>query len=99
MSNKITLAIIQFRADTKGVNPALDAMRQSAKDAHDEMDRMQEALDKGIKKMKDANGVEFDVADKFRQAQKAAKSYDQALRELVKGATALESVVQNIRLG
>lgn len=99
MSNKITLATIQFRADTKGVNPALDAMRQSAKDAHDEMDRMQEALDKGIKKMKDANGVEFDVADKFRQAQKAAKSYDQALRELVKGATALETVVQNIRLG
>lgn len=99
MSNKITLATIQFRADTKGVNPALDAMRQSSKDAHDEVDRLQEALDKGIKKMKDANGVEFDVADKFRQAQKAAKSYDQALRELVKGATALETVVQNIRLG
>ena len=99
MSNKITLATIQFRADTKGVNPALDAMRQSSKDAHDEVDRLQEALDKGIKKMKDANGVEFDVADKFRQAQKAAKSYDQALRELVKGATALEAVVQNIRLG
>ena len=99
MSNKITLATIQFRADTKGVNPALDAMRQSSKDANDEVDRLQEALDKGIKKMKDANGVEFDVADKFRQAQKAAKSYDQALRELVKGATALETVVQNIRLG
>ena len=99
MSNKITLATIQFRADTKGVNPALDAMRQSSKDAHDEVDRLQEALDKGIKRMKDANGVEFDVADKFRQAQKAAKSYDQALRELVKGATALETVVQNIRLG
>lgn len=99
MSNKITLATIQFRADTKGVNPALDAMRQSSKDAHDEVDRLQEALDKGIKKMKDANGVEFDVTDKFRQAQKAAKSYDQALRELVKGATALETVVKNIRLG
>ena len=99
MSNKITLATIQFRADTKGVNPALDAMRQSSKDAHDEIDRLQEALDKGIKKMKDANGVEFDVSDKFRQAQKDAKSYDQALRELVKGATAMETVVKNIRLG
>ena len=99
MSNKITLATIQFRADTKGVNPALDAMRQSAKDAHDEMDRMQEALDKGIKKMKNANGVEFDVADRLKAATKEARSFDQAVRELVKGATALETVVQNIRLG
>ena len=99
MSNKIALATIQFRADAKGVNPALDAMRASAKDAHDEMDRMQAALDRGIKTMKDANGVEFDVAKRFNEARKQAVSFDKAVRELVKGATALETVVQNIRLG
>ena len=67
MSNKITLATIQFRADAKGVNPTLDAMRQSSKDAHDEIDRLQQSLDKGIKTMKDVNGVDFNVADKIKE--------------------------------
>jgi len=99
MSNKITLATIQFRADTKGVNPALDAMRQSAKDAHKEVDELEKAFTNGIKTMKDANGVEFNVADRLRAARKEAKSFDQGVRELIKGATALESVVKNIQEG
>ena len=99
MSNKITLATIQFRADAKGANAALESLRQSSKDAHDEAERMREALDKGIKTMKDANGVDFDVARKFSEMTKQAKNFDQAIRELVKGATALETVVKNIRLG
>ena len=99
MSNKITLATIQFRADTKGVNPALDAMRQSAKDAHKEVDELEKAFANGIKTMKDANGVEFNVADRLRAARKEAKSFDQGVRELIKGATALEAVVKNIQEG
>lgn len=99
MSNKITLATIQFRADTKGVNPALDAMRQSAKDAHKEVDELEKAFADGIKTMKDANGVEFNVADRLRAARKEAKSFDQGVRELIKGATALEAVVKNIQEG
>ena len=99
MSNKITLATIQFRADTKGVNPALDAMRQSAKDAHKEVDELEKAFANGIKTMQNANGVEFNVADRLRAARKEAKSFDQSIRELIKGATALESVVKNIGMG
>lgn len=99
MSNKIQLATIQFRADAKGVNPTIDAIRQSSKDAHDEVDRLEEALKKGIKVMQDANGVDFNVADRLKVVTKEAKGFDQALRELVKGATALEAVVKNIRLG
>ncbi|MBP5425113.1 MAG: phage tail tape measure protein [Prevotella sp.] len=99
MSNKITLATIQFRADAKGANAALESLRQSSKDAHDEANRMREALDKGIKTMKDANGIDFDVAKKFSEMTKQAKNFDQAIRELVKGATALETVVKNIRIG
>ena len=99
MSNKIALATIQFRADAKGANVALDSLRASADDARKTMKEMQEALDKGIKTMKDANGVEFDVAAKFHNAEKAANSFEKALRELNKGATALETVVSNIRLG
>ena len=99
MSNKIALATIQFRADAKGANAALDSMRQSADDARKTVKEMQEAMDKGIKTMKDANGVEFNVSERFRQATKDVKTFDSALRELMKGATALEAVVQNIRLG
>ena len=99
MSNKIALATIQFRADAKGANVALDSLKASAKDARKTVDEMQDALDRGIKTMKDANGVEFDVAAKFEQASKKAKSFEAAIRELVKGATALETVVNNIRMG
>ena len=99
MSNKIALATIQFRADAKGVNPALDSLRKSSKDAHDEVDRLQEALNKGIKTMQDVNGVDFDVAKKLDEMNKKARNFDQSIRELLKGATALESVVKNIRLG
>ena len=99
MSNKISLATIQFRADAKGVNPALDAIRQASKDAHNEVDRLQDALDHGIKKMKDANGIEFNVAESLAAARREAKSFDAAIRELTKGATALEAVWKNIEMG
>lgn len=99
MSNKITLATIQFRADAHGVTPALDAMRQSSKDAHEEVDKLQEALDRGIKTIKDANGIDINVAKRLNEAKKEAKDFDAAIRELMKGATALESVVKNIELG
>lgn len=99
MSNKITLATIQFRADAKGANAALESLRKSSKDAHDEVDRLQAAFDKGTKTMKDINGVEFNVESKLKAARREAKNFDQAIRELMKGATALEEVVKNIRLG
>ena len=99
MSNKVTLATIQFRADAKGVNPALDSIRQASQDAHNEVDRLQAALKSGIKTMKDANGVDFNVAKKIAQLTKEAKSFDAAIRELTKGATALEAVWKNIELG
>ena len=99
MSNRIALATIQFRADATGANAALDSMKQSAKDARRLITELQEALNNGIRTMKDANGVEFNVAEKLRQAKTEAKNFEQAIRELMKGATALESVVKNIRLG
>lgn len=99
MSNKIAIATIQFRADAKGANAALDSLRASADDARRTMKEMQDALDHGVKKLRDVNGVEFNVEDKLKAATKEAKQFDQAVRELVKGATALETVVDNIRLG
>lgn len=99
MSNKIALATIQFRADAKGANVALESLRSSADNARRTVNEMQAALDKGIKTMKDSTGVEFNVADRLRSATKEAKSFEAAIRELMKGATALEEVVRNIRLG
>lgn len=99
MSNKIALATIQFRADAKGANAALDSLKNNADNARRTMKEMQDALDRGIKTMKDANGIEFDVATKFRNAEKDARSFEKAIRELIKGATALETVVGNIRMG
>lgn len=99
MSNKIALATIQFRADAKGANVALDSLRASAADARKTIDEMQDALNRGIKTMKGADGVEFDVAAKLKSATKEARSFESAIHELMKGATALESVVKNIRMG
>jgi len=99
MSNKIALATIQFRADAKGANVALDSLRASAAEARKTVNEMQDALDHGIKKLKDANGVEFNVADRLKSATKEARGFEAAIRELMKGATALESVVKNITLG
>jgi len=99
MSNKIALATIQFRADAKGANVALESLRSSADNARRTVNEMQAALDKGIKTMKDSTGVEFNVADRLRAATKEAKGFESAIHELMKGATALEEVVRNIRLG
>jgi len=99
MSNKIALATIQFRADAKGANVALDSLRASAREARKTVDEMQDALDHGIKKLKDGNGVEFNVADRLKSAAKEARNFESAIHELMKGATALESVVKNIRMG
>lgn len=99
MSNKIALATIQFRADAKGANVALESLQVSADRARRTMKEMQDALDRGIKTMKDSNGVEFDVATKLKNATTEARSFEKAIRELAKGATALEEVVKNIRMG
>ena len=99
MSNKIALATIQFRADAKGANVALESLRQSASDARDRVKEMQAALDKGIKTMKGADGIEFNVASELNKATRQAKNFEQSIRELMKGATALETVVKNIRMG
>ena len=99
MSNKIALATIQFKADARGANAALESLRQESKTSHEEIDRLNKALQDGIKTMKDANGIEFDVAKRLKEARTEANSFDKAINELIKGATALESVVKNIRLG
>lgn len=99
MSNKIALATIQFKADAKGANAALESMRQSAKETEQKVADLQKAFDNGIKTMKDANGVEFNVAEELKRAKAEAKSFNDGIAQLIKGATALESVVKNIRLG
>lgn len=99
MSNKIALATIQFRADAKGANAALDSLRMSADNARRTMKEMQDALDRGVKTMKDSSGVEFNVADRLKSATREAKNFEAAIRELMKGATALEEVVKNISMG
>ena len=99
MSNKIALATIQFKADARGANAALESLRQESKTSHEEIDKLNKALQDGIKTMKDANGIEFDVAKRLKEARTEANSFDKAINELIKGATALESVVKNIRLG
>lgn len=99
MSNKIALATIQFKADAKGANAALESMRQSAKETEQKVADLQRAFDNGMKTMKDANGVEFNVAEELKRAKAEAKSFNDGIAQLIKGATALESVVKNIRLG
>ncbi len=99
MSNKIALATIQFKADAKGANAALESMRQSAKETEQKVADLQRAFDNGVKTMKDANGVEFNVAEELKRAKAEAKSFNDGIAQLIKGATALESVVKNIRLG
>ena len=99
MSNKIALATIQFKADAKGANAALESMRQSAKETEQKVADLQKAFDNGIKTMKDANGVEFNVAEELKRAKAEARSFNDGIAQLIKGATALESVVKNIRLG
>lgn len=99
MSNKIALATIQFKADAKGANAALESMRQSAKETEQKVADLQRAFDNGVKTMKDANGVEFNVAEELKRAKAEAKSFNDGIAQLIKGATALEAVVKNIRLG
>ncbi|MBR6128466.1 MAG: phage tail tape measure protein, partial [Bacteroidaceae bacterium] len=99
MSNKIALATIQFKADATGANAALESMRESAKKAEEKVEELQRAFDNGIKTMKDANGVEFDVAKRLKEANAEARSFRDGISQLIKGATALEAVVKNIRLG
>lgn len=93
------IAAVEFQANSRQANAALESIRSDADKARKTVQEMQEALDKGITTMKGADGIEFDVAKRLRDATKEAKAFEQAAQSLMRGVKAFDELWKNARMG
>ena len=93
------IAAVEFHANSRQANAALESIRSDANEARKTIQEMQAALNKGITTMKGADGIEFDVAKKLREATKEAKAFEYAAQSLVRGVKAFDELWKNAKLG
>ena len=93
------IAAVEFHANSRQANAALESIRSKAQEARKVTEEMQEALNKGITTMKGADGIEFDVAKKLRDATREAKAFDTAAQSLIRGVKAFDELWKNAKLG
>ncbi len=99
MSQSHTLATIQFQANARGANAALDSLLEEAKRTRTEIEALQADLDKGMTLKIGADGKEFNIQERIDAEKRSLKQLEDGYKNLTKGAKAFEEVVKNIRAG
>ncbi len=98
MANRYDIVHIDFQASARGVNAAIESIRESAKDSSTEIDKLREKIDKAMK-----SGQSQDIIDdlnlQLAAEQKKLREFQQAQTELVKGMRVLDQAVQHFNDG
>lgn len=92
------IAAVEFQVNARQANAALESMRQSAEDAREEMAKLQEQSDKGIKTVT-VGGKDMDISKRIRELNTLAKTFEQAAQSQIKGVKAWDELWQHAKMG
>lgn len=92
------IAAVEFHVNARQANAALESMRQSAEDAREEMAKLQEQSDKGVKTVM-VGGKDMDITKRIRDLNATAKAFEQAAQSQIKGVKAWDELWQHAKMG
>ena len=92
------IAAVEFHVNARQANAALESMRQSAEDAREEMAKLQEQSDKGVKTVM-VGGKDMDITKRIRDLNATAKAFEQAAQSQIKGVKAWNELWQHAKMG
>ena len=92
------IAAVEFQVNARQANAALESMRQSAEDAREEMAKLQEQSDKGVKTVT-VGGKDMDITKRIRDLNATAKAFEQAAQSQIKGVKAWHELWQHAKMG
>lgn len=92
------IAAVEFHADARQANQAIDSMKQEAEKCNKKIELLQERLQQGFKKIT-LEGKPTDVEKEIKNQQRLAKSYMEAAAALTKGAKAWDELWKHAATG
>lgn len=92
------IAAVEFQADARQANQAIDSMKQEAEKCNKKVELLQERLQQGFKKIT-LEGKPTDVEKEIKNQQQLAKSYMEAAAALTKGAKAWDELWKHAATG
>ena len=92
------IAAVEFQADARQANQAIDSMKQEAEKCNKKVELLQERLQQGFKKIT-LEGKPTDVEKEIKNQQRLAKSYMEAAAALTKGAKAWDELWKHAATG
>ena len=96
MASRHEIISIDFRANAAKANPAMDALRESAKNMRTEVEKTKTAISDGIKTGKSQEELDK-LGAKLRTQERELKSFETAMNTLAKGVTTLSRAITNLK--
>jgi len=98
MASRHEIISIDFRANAAKANPAMDALRESAKSMRTEVEKTKTAISDGIKTGKSQEELDK-LGAKLRTQERELKSFETAMNTLAKGVTTLSRAIDAFNTG
>lgn len=98
MASRHEIISIDFRANAAKANPAMDALRESAKNMRTEVEKTKTAISDGIKTGKSQEELDK-LGAKLRTQERELKSFETAMNTLAKGVTTLSRAIDAFNTG
>lgn len=98
MASRHEIISIDFRANAAKANPAMDALRESAKNMRTEVEKTKTAISEGIKTGKSQEELDK-LGAKLRTQERELKSFENAMNTLAKGVTTLSRAIDAFNSG
>ena len=98
MASRHEIISIDFRANAAKANPAMDALRESAKNMRTEVEKTKTAISDGIKTGKSQEELDK-LGAKLRTQERELKSFETAMDTLAKGVTTLSRAIDAFNTG
>lgn len=92
------IAAVEFQANSKQANAAIDSMRVEAEKCDKKIAMLQERYEKGFKTVS-INGATVDIQKHIKELQRLSKTYTDAANSQVKGVKAFDELWKKSRLG
>ena len=98
MASRHEIISIDFRANAAKANPAMDALRESAKNMRIEVEKTKTAISDGIKTGKSQEELDK-LEAKLKTQKRELKSFETAMDTLAKGVTTLSRAIDAFNTG
>lgn len=93
MAQRYDIVKIDFQANARGANAAIESLRKAAEDCNDRVTKLKKDLAEGIKMGKSTEEIE-NIRKSISAAQKEARSFQKGYDELAKGMRTLDTAIK-----